>query len=496
PASGIRWLLTDVLHDEWGFDGFVVSDCFSITEMITHGFAEDRRDAARISANAGLAMDMVTNAYMENLPSLVKNGEVPIEQIDSCVAGILRVKFSLGLFDDPYVHTPQSVKYHPDHLAAAREAALQSAVLLKNENGVLPIGNNVKRILLTGPLSDARYDQLGTWIFDGEKSHTVTLYDALKQECEARGIQLDFVPALKYTRHNNPEGIVEATEAARNADMIIAAVGEEAIFSGEGHCLTSLDLIGLQSELLDSLASTGKPMVTIVMAGRPLTIKQQLDQSQAMLYSFHPGTMGGAALADLLLGKASPSGRLPVSFPVVVGQIPLYYNHNNTGRPATGNEIGLDGIPEDAGNTFLGCTSYYLDAPYKPLFPFGYGLTYGKFNYSDLKLDADTYSADDIINVSFNLQNSGDYKATEVVQLYVRDHAASVTRPVRELKGFKRVSLAPGEQTSVTFSLPVSELAFIGRDMKPTVEPGRHTIYVGGDSEAPLAVEFTIQSTK
>lgn len=492
PCSGNRWLLTDVLRDEWGFDGFVVSDCFSVTEMITHGFAVDRRDATCQAVNAGLAMDMVTNAYLENLHSLVDESKVTEAQIDSCVAGILKVKFALGLFENPYVRTPQSVKYHPDHLKAAHKAALQSAILLKNDSNLLPVGPGVKRILLTGPLADARYDQLGTWIFDGEKSHTVTIYDALKAECDTRGITLDFVPALKYTRHDNPQGLADAAQAARQADLIIAAVGEEAIFSGEGHCMASLNLVGLQTALLDSLAATGKPLATIVMAGRPLTIKRQLDQSDAMLYSFHPGTMGGSALADLIMGNESPSGRLPVTFPLAVGQIPLYYNHTNTGRPATGKEIGLDGIPEDAGNTFLGCTSYYLDVPYTPLFPFGYGLTYGKFSYSNLSLDADSYAPDGTINVSFTLTNDGDREATEVAQVYVRDHTASVTRPVRELKAFRRITLAPHTSTIVTLAVPVTDLAFITRDMTLRTEPGHHTLYVGPDANATLSADFTI----
>ncbi|MDE6683624.1 MAG: glycoside hydrolase family 3 C-terminal domain-containing protein, partial [Duncaniella sp.] len=311
--------------------------------------------------------------------------------------------------------------------------------------------------------------------------------------CRKNDMELKYVESLKYTRHDNQQGIENAVKSALQSDVIVVAVGEEAIFSGEGHCMASLDLIGRQSELVKRLAATGKPVVMVVMAGRPLTIKKEVDCTDAVLYAFHPGTMGGPALAELLTGIVSPSGKTPVTFPLVAGQEPIYYNHTNTGRPANGTEIGLDGIPEDAGNTFLGCTSYYLDAGHKPLYPFGYGLSYGKFEYSNLQLSSDTYSTDGTITATVTLTNSGDMDATEVVQLYVRDHVATVARPVKELKRFKRVSIDKGQSLNVEFELPVSELAYVGADLHDRLDSGVFTLYVGGDSENCLSSQFNVK---
>ena len=493
PVSANRHLLTDILRGEWGFPGFVVSDCFAVRELMVHGVAEDAADAARLGMNAGLDMEMETGHYLQHMRHLIETGKVSEAQLNSAVSAILYVKFALGLFDDPFVHTPQSVKYAPEHLEAAKQAALQSAILLKN-NSTLPLDpKRYKRVMLTGPLADARYDQLGTWIFDGEKDHTVTLRQGLDSLCRKNEMELKYVESLKYTRHNNPQGIENAVKSALQSDVIVVAVGEEAIFSGEGHCMASLDLIGRQSELVKRLAATGKPVVMVVMAGRPLTIKKEVDCTDAVLYAFHPGTMGGPALAELLTGMVSPSGKTPVTFPLVAGQEPIYYNHTNTGRPANGTEIGLDGIPEDAGNTFLGCTSYYLDAGHKPLYPFGYGLSYGKFEYSNLQLSSDTYSTDGTIKATVTLTNSGDMDATEVVQLYVRDHVATVARPVKELKRFKRVSLDKGQSLNVEFELPVSELAYVGADLHDRLDSGVFTLYVGGDSENCLSSQFNVK---
>lgn len=493
PVSANRHLLTDILRGEWGFPGFVVSDCFAVRELMVHGVAEDEADASRIGMNAGLDMEMESGHYLQHMRRLIETGKVSEAQLDSAVSAILYTKFALGLFDDPFVHTPQSVKYAPEHLDAAKQAALQSAILLKNDN-VLPLDpKRHKRVLLTGPLADARYDQLGTWIFDGEKEHTVTLRQGLDSICRKNGMELDYVESLKYTRHDNPQGIETAEKSALQADVIVVAVGEEAIFSGEGHCMASLNLVGRQSELVKRLAATGKPVVMVVMAGRPLTIKQEIDSADAVLYAFHPGTMGGPALAELLTGVVSPSGKTPVTFPLVAGQEPIYYNHTNTGRPANGTEIGLEGIPEDAGNTFLGCTSYYLDAGHKPMFPFGYGLSYGKFEYSDLQLSSDTYPADGIIKATVTLTNSGDMEATEVVQLYVRDHVATVARPVKELKRFARVTLGKGESRTIEFELPVSELAYVGTDLRNRLDPGAFTLFVGGNSETCLSTPFSVK---
>lgn len=493
PVSANRHLLTDILRDEWGFSGCVVSDCFAVRELISHGVAEDEADASRISMNAGLDMEMESGHYLQHMRRLIETGKVSETRIDSAVSAILYTKFALGLFDDPFVHTPQSVKYAPEHLDAARQAALQSAILLKNNNALPLDPKRHKRVLLTGPLADASYDQLGTWIFDGEKEHTLTLRQGLDSLCQKKGMHLDYVESLVYTRHDNPQGIEDAEKSALQSDVIVVAVGEEAIFSGEAHCMASLDLVGHQSELVERLAATGKPVVMVVMAGRPLTIKREIDCADAVLYAFHPGTMGGVALAELLTGVVSPSGKTPVTFPLVAGQEPIYYNHTNTGRPANGTEIRLDGIPEDAGNTFLGGTSYYLDAGHRPMFPFGFGLSYGKFEYSDLQLSADAYPADDTIKASVTITNSGDMDATEVVQLYVRDHVATVARPIKELKRFTRVTLGKGQSRTIEFELPVSELAYVGTDLQCRLDPGVFTLFVGGDSENCLSSPFSVR---
>ena len=492
PASCNRQLLHDVLRDQWGFKGFVVSDCFSVRELIAHGVAADEAEAAAKCISAGVDMDMEDGIYSSHLRTLVGKGLVSEEDIDRAVRGILRVKFKLGLFENPYVATPQSVKYAQSHLDAARRSALMSAILLKNDNKTLPLSpDRTKRILLTGPLADATYDQLGTWIFDGEKEHTVTLLQALRNQY-SDSISIVYEPGLKYSRHDD-DACIERAVAAADVDAIIVAVGEEAILSGEGHSMAGLGLVGGQSKLIERLKSTGKPLVMIVMAGRPLAIGREAEMADAVLYSFHPGTMGGPALADLLMGRESPSGKTPVTFPSTSGQCPIYYNHPSTGRPATGKEIGLDGIPEEAGNTFLGCTSYYLDAGYEPLYPFGYGLSYTDFDYSDLKLDSADYPLDGTVRASFTLTNKGNCRATEVAQLYTSDVVASVTPAVTALRRFERVTLAPGESRRMEMSFPVSELAFVGSDLEKRVEPGEFILRVGTDSRAPLSTRFTVR---
>ncbi len=493
PASGNHYVLTDILRGEWGFKGFVVSDWASVAEMINHGFCADRKDAARTGFNAGVDMEMESTTYIENLKALIDEGKVTMTDLDKSVANILRVKFSLGLFENPYIVTPQSVKYCDAHLAAAQKAAVESVIMLKNANATLPLNaGNVKTILVTGPLANAPYEQMGTWVFDGQKEHTVTLLDALKSQY-GNNIKIVFEEGLAYSRDEKTDGIDRAVAAAANADIIIAAVGEESILSGEAHSLANLDLQGAQAQLIERLSATGKPLVTIVMAGRPLTIAKQVAESQAVLYSFHPGTMGGPALADILFGKESPSGKTPVTFPVSTGQVPIYYNHYNTGRPAQGTETLLKDIPVEAGQTSLGCTSFWLDAGFGPLFPFGYGLSYGDFEYSNLKLDKATYNDKETVTATVTLTNKGQHAATEVAQLYVRDMVGSIARPIKELKGFKRVSLAPGESQEVKFEMPVSELAFYGLDMTKKVEAGDFTLFVGGDSACTLSTTFKVE---
>ena len=492
PSTGNAFILKQVLRKEWGFDGFVVTDWASTTEMIEHGFAADAHEAAMKAVNAGVNMEMVSYSFIKELPGLIKDGKVKESTIDDAVRNILRVKFRLGLFDNPYVDEKKpSVLYAPSHLEAAKQAAVESAILLKNDKQVLPLQASVKSVAIVGPMADAPYEQMGTWVFDGDKTHTVTPLTAIKQLVGDK-VQVIYEPGLTYSRETNQTGVAKAVAAASRADVILAFVGEEAILSGEAHCLADLNLQGDQSALITALAKTGKPVVTVVMAGRPLTIGKEVEQSAAVLYSFHPGTMGGPALADLLWGKAVPSGKTPVTFPKEVGQIPIYYAHNNTGRPATRDEVLLKDIPINAGQTSNGCRSYYLDAGFEPLFPFGYGLSYTTFKYSNVKLSSTSLKDDDVLKVTFDLENTGKYEATEVAQLYVRDKVGSVTRPVKELKRFTRISLKPGEKKNVTFELPVNELAFWDINMNKIVEPGDFSLWVAPDSQSGEEISFKV----
>lgn len=492
PASANQFLLKDVLRKEWGFDGLVVSDWGAVAEMISHGFCSDKKEAAMKAACAGVDMDMVSNAYLDCLKELIREGKVQEDVIDEAVKNILRVKVRLGLFEQPYVSVGgSSVMYADKHLEAAKKAALESAILLKN-NGALPLNmSTIKSLAVIGPMADAPHDQMGTWVFDGEKTHTVTPLMALK---ETLGDEVDLIyePGLKYSRDYSKEGIERAVAAAKKADVILVFVGEEAILSGEAHSLAGLDLQGAQSELIVALKAIDKPLVTVVMAGRPLTIEKEVAHSDAVLYCFHPGTMGGAAIADLLVGKVSPSGKTPVTFPKMVGQIPCYYAHNQTGRPAGGYEKLLNDVPLEAGQTSQGCSSYYMDAGFTPLFPFGYGLTYSTFEYSNIKLSNSELKQEDVLTVTFDLENTGCREATEIPQLYVRDKVGSVTRPVKELKRFCRVNLKSGEKRNISFDLPVSELAFWNIDMKQVVESGEFSLWVAGDSQSGTPLSFKV----
>lgn len=492
PSTGNSFILKDVLRDEWKYDGMVVTDWASTAEMISHGFCKDEKEAALKSVDAGIDMEMVSGTFIRHLEELVKEGKISEAAINNAVRNILRLKFRLGLFDNPYVNTDQHVKYAPEHLAKAKEAAKQSVILLKNDRETLPFTDKIRTIAVVGPLADAPHDQMGTWVFDGEKAHTQTVLAALK-EMYGDKVQFIYEPGLGYSRDKNTGNITKAVSAATRADAVLVCVGEESILSGEAHSLADLHLQGAQSELITALAKTGKPLVTVIMAGRPLTIEQEVNQSDAVLYAFHPGTMGGPAIADLLFGKVAPSGKTPVTFPKMVGQIPVYYAHNNTGRPASRQETLIDAIPLEAGQTSLGCTSFYMDAGFDPLFPFGYGLSYTTFGYDNLQLPTDKLAANGTLEISFDLTNTGKYDGTEVVQLYVQDIFGSVTRPVKELKGFQRVSLKQGEKKTVTFSLPVKELAFWNIDMQKVVEPGEFNLWVGPNSAEGLQTTFTVE---
>ena len=487
PSTGNTFVVKDVLRGEWGFDGLVVTDWNSMGEMMVHGFGTDRKDVAAKAVEAGVDMDMMTYGFFSHLEELVRSGAVKEKTIDNAVRNILRVKILLGLFEHPYVdaEAARAVQYAPEHLASAQKSAEESVILLKND-GVLPLKGG--RILVTGPLADAPYDQLGTWAFDGQKEHSVTPLQALRAQFPGR---VDYVPGLRYSREKR-DNFADVLAAARSADVVLVFLGEEAILSGEAHSLADLNLKGSQSELLAALKAAGKPVVATVMAGRPLTIERDLPNVNALLYSFHPGTMGGPALTRILTGEVNPSGKTPVTFLCTVGQAPLYYSHNNTGRPYNGETL-LEDIPLEAGQTSPGNTSYYLDYGAYPLFPFGFGLSYTTFSYSGIGLDKKVYSAADTLTVNFTLANTGTREGTEVAQVYVRDLVGSVTRPVKELKSFLRVSLKSGESRALTVQIPVSELAFTGLDGKRKVEPGDFQLWVAGSSCEGTPVPFQVQ---
>lgn len=488
PSTGNTFVVKDVLRDEWGFDGFVVTDWNSMGEMISHGFGTDRKDVAEKAVNAGVDMDMMTFGFISHLEELVVSGKVKVSAIDNAVRNILRIKIMLGLFEHPYVDiaSAEAAQYTPEALAAAQKSAEESAILLKND-GVLPLRPGL-RILVTGPFADAPHDQLGTWAFDGEKEHSVTPLQALREMFPGK---VTYVPGLSYSRERRT-GFDDVVAAARRADVVLAFLGEEAILSGEAHSLADLNLKGSQSELLEALKASGKPVVASIMAGRPLTMERDLPNCNAMLYSFHPGTMGGPALANILSGAVNPSGKAPVTFLRTVGQAPLYYSHNKTGRPYSGQTL-IDDIPLEAGQTSLGNTSYYLDYGAYPLFPFGYGLSYTSFEYSKPVLDKAVYSADDAVSIKFTLTNAGKYDGTEVVQVYIRDLVGSITRPVKELKHFERVSLKAGESRELSVSIPVASLAFHGLDGVKRVEPGDFQLWVAGDSASGSPVPFEVR---
>lgn len=479
PSSGSDFLLRTVLRNEWKFDGFVVSDWESMSEMMKHGYAQDKKDVAHISLKAGMDMEMVSETYVDYIKELMSEKKVSMKDVDNAVRNILRIKYRLGLFENPYIDEKAvSTIYAPEHLQKARQAAVESAVLLKNEKNILPLKPTTK-IAVIGPMADAAHEQLGTWSFDGDKNKTVTPLKALLTEYS--NISYVYEPGLTYSRDKNTN-FEKAIAAANSADVAVVFVGEEAILSGEAHSLSNINLIGQQSELLKAIKSTGKPIIMVVIAGRPLTIERDLPNADAVLYNFHPGTMGGLAIMDLLFGKENPSGKLPLTFVREVGQIPMYYNHNNTGRPAQEWMQPIDEIPLEAPQTSLGNTSFYLDSGKNPLYPFGFGLSYSKFEYANLQLSTTEMAITGSLIAKATIKNASDVDGYEVVQLYVRDLVGSIARPVKELKGFQKIFLKAGESKTVEFNLKASELAFYGRDMVKKTEPGEFKIWIARNS--------------
>ncbi len=494
PATASEFLLRQVLRDEWAFDGLVVSDWDSIRQLHIHGLTANDRESAVEAIRAGVDMEMHGDAYTNHLESLVESGKIDAGLIDQAAGNILRIKFRLGLFDRPYTDRAILPPIGSDHaLATARRAALQSVVMLTNEHHVLPLdASKLKSVALIGPLADAPYEQLGTWIFDGDSSLSVTPRQAI-ETLVGNDVEVSHVRAMKTSRTRTTEGFDEAVEAATNADAVVLFLGEESILSGEAHSRADINLPGAQAELVERIRATGKPVVAVIQAGRPLTLTNIVDNVDAILFAWHPGTMGGPAIADLLFGIASPSGKLPATFPRMVGQVPIYYNQKNTGKPPTPDTIAyIDDIDARAPQLSLGMTAFHLDAGYTPLFPFGHGLSYASFEYENLRLSTTALELGESLTVSVELLNTSPIAAHEVVQLYVRDLVGNVTRPVKELKGFRRIYLEPEERVTVEFELHTDDLAFYGRNMELITEPGEFHVWVGSSSEAELMTEFRI----
>ena len=494
PATGNSFLLREILRHEWDYKGVIVSDWESIPQMTTHGFTEEDKSAVFEAVNAGVDIEMASSAYQDHLQSLIEEGKITEGHIDSLVANILRLKFRLALFENPYTDkTMFPVPANKHHLASARKAAVQSCVLLKNDHQLLPLSlQQPGSIAVIGPMADEPQEQLGTWVFDGDPQYSQTGLQALRTLLGNRD-KVRFSKGLEHTRSNSHEGFAEAVRIAQQSDIVIMFAGEEAILSGEAHCRASIDLPGHQDMLIDEIAATGKPIVLVVMAGRPLTLAPVLNKVDALLYAWHPGTMGGSAIADLLFGIEVPSGKLPVTFPSMVGQIPIYYAQKSTGKPAGPESfVHIDDIAVNTAQTSTGMTAMHLDAGFEPLFPFGFGMSYSEFRYENIKTSAKTIEMGGSISISAEVTNLGDLAAEEIVQLYTRDLVGSITRPVKELKGFKRMQLQPGQCAKVSFEIHTDDLAFHNRNMQFGTEPGHFHAWIGGDSNADLKTEFTI----
>jgi len=492
PASANAFTLTQVLRKEWDFKGFVVSDWNSIGELIPQGVAANHAVAAGKAILAGVDMDMESNAYGPHLAELVKSGVVPESVIDESVRRVLRVKIALGLFDHPYTEVkPDTIA--PEDLELARKAAEESFVLLKNDGGTLPLRANGKTVALIGPLADDAGQMLGSWAAKGNAKDVVTLRSALTREVEAAQGHLLYAKGTEVMGSSDA-GFSDAVGAARKSDIVVLALGEDAQWmTGEAGSRTRLDLPGNQQQLLEAVAATGKPVVLLVFSGRPLVLNWAAQHIPAILEAWFPGVQAGPALANVLLGASSPSGRLTVSFPRAVGQEPLYYNHFNTGRPADGADLTRP--PKANNEKFL---SRYVDEQNSGLYPFGYGLTYSTIAYSPAMVSAIALGAKELnagsasLKVTAEVQNTGSRAADEVVQLYIRQTGTSVARPVRELKGFRRVTLAPGQSQKVEFTLGREELKFWNIEMKDVVESAQLTVWVAPDSTQGKPVQVNI----
>jgi beta-glucosidase len=479
PSTSNKWLLTDLLRQTWGFKGFVVTDYTSINELVLHGVAADLKDAARLALNAGVDMDLQGSAYLNSLADLVHERKITMNQIDHAVSIVLQSKFKLGLFDDPYRYCNKERQEKeimtPESQAFARNFAAESCVLLKNQNQTLPIPETVRTIALIGPLGNSKKDMLGVWSAAGEWEKCVTLLEGIKN-------RVDKKVTVIYEKGCNPNDLdkssfEDALKAAFSADYVILALGEESGMSGEASSRSVIDLPGVQNELAEIIINTGKPVAVVLFNGRPLTITKLNTIAPAILESWFGGTQAGNGIADVLFGDYNPSGKLTMTFPKNTGQIPIFYNSKNTGRPYNTEK------PNDKN------VSRYIDVTNDPLYPFGYGLSYTTFAYSGL--NADTTGKK--LSIHVQVTNTGNRDGEEVVQLYVQDKVGLITRPVKELKGFQKIMIKTGESKSLTFLLNKDDLSYYHPDLKKYWEPGEFVIYVGTNSSETLSKSITVK---
>ena len=477
PATANSFTLRSILKGELNFKGFVVSDWDAVGDLINHGVASDSADAAEIAVNAGVDMDMV-GPYHDNLAKLVNDGKVPEKIIDDAVRRVLRIKFEVGLFENPYVDLAKSKMslFLPQYRKLALEEARQSIVLLKNDNNTLPLKEEMKSIAVIGPLADSKDELLGCWHCLGEPDSVVSILDGIKKKI-SNGTKLVYVRGCGVN-DTSTAGFAEALDEARKADIVIMVAGEGGNMSGEAESRSTLDIPGVQEELVREISRLGKPVVEVILNGRPLSISWSSGHIPAIIDAWFLGIEAGDAVADVLFGDYNPSGKLPVTFPRTVGQVPIYYNHMSTGRPPS--------------TEFY--TSKYIDLPPTPLYPFGFGLSYTTFRYSNLKVVKDSNVADSFI-VSAEVTNAGNINGDEVVQLYIHQKCASVTRPVKELQGFKRVFLAAGETKRLEFKLVPYNFSFINSEMKRVVEAGDVDIMVGGNSEDVISTTASLEKS-
>ena len=478
PSAANKWLITDLLRKEWGFKGFVVTDWTSINELVNHGIAEDNKDAARLSLNAGVDMDMVGKTFPDYGAELLKEKKVDISRIDEAVREILEAKASLGLFEDPYRYCNKTRQENeimtPDHLALARKMVSANCVLLKNPGRILPVPENIETIAVIGPIGDSKKDMLGSWHAAGKWEQCVTLIEGIKNRTGDK-------TEVLYEMGCNPNDddtsrFGAALKIARKADYIILALGENNWMSGEAASRSNIDLPGVQNELAAAIVKTGKPVVVVLFNGRPLAISKLASLPVAILETWFGGSQAGNGITDVLFGDVNPSGKLTMTFPRNEGQIPIFYNSKNTGRPFN---------PADPGAKYV---SRYLDCPNDPLFPFGYGLSYTAFTYANLV----TSVTGGKIIVSVQVFNSGNRDGEEVVQLYIRDKVGAVTRPLKELKGFQKVMIPKGETKTITFNLIPDDLAYYHADLKRYREPGEFVVFVGTNSTETLSKSITV----